>query len=268
MKLKIGNKVAFFLFSLILITINANNTEPEPLEDNRFTCLVKQINADLKYEAKDSLYHKFLPLSWIKNTEDDMAKEVEKVLTDLIGKFDGLFTSLNDKLNIPCEDQFKPKVKDLLNKNSAIVFLQRNTRSLKRRKSKKKSKRSKAFEPFEQIFKDHATVIKKGFEDLFTSEFFTTLRLSIQSFQNGSDTPPEYKNHITHFLTNVDKLRSGRVGFIDVVVNSMCKHVQLHEALAQLGKAKLSKDDCTKWKAYGSFFSNLILSFDDVSATA
>ncbi len=265
-------KILLLIFSIYLISARKSKTKSKDLpKNNKFIEFIKEAVSKLKGKADEKTLKVCVPTTWIGNSDDDLAKQGTKMLTDFVSKFDKFYTSLNNKLDKPCE--FKPKVKEALRKTPPLTFIQVNSRTNALRSKShshshshshsrmKRSKRSKQMPPFGDLMKAHAFVVNAALNDFFKSEFYVTCKNVLQCFQSQKDAPPEYRDKITNFLRNIEILQSGTDGFIDTIVDALCNWKDFKETLMVLGQAKLEKDEIKRWKLYGTFYKNLIATF-------
>lgn len=251
MKLKTINKAAFLLLTIFIISVNSS----KDLSVNRFTMIVSTIVEGLKGGTpSDKSLMSNLPVGWVKNTDDQMARAAQKLLNDLAKKLDKFFPVLTNQFTKPCE--LRDRVKESLKSDPPLLFLQTSLKS-----DRKLHNHLKRYAPFDETMKKHAFVVNAALNEFFKTEFYVTLRVVLQTFQTASDATPEFKSKITTFLTNVNTFGSGTDGFIEATVDALCNYDDFKKALLALGKAKLETEEISRWKQYGDFFVHLAMAY-------
>jgi len=247
-------KVILLIFSLLTISISTT----KEITNNNFTAFIKRMIEKLNGDNTEQQLTLCVPSRWQSTGTDAIAKLGEQIMLDFITKLDSFFQILDKKLDDMCKE--KEKEKEIARINPPLTFIQSNEKATFLRRSHKIKRRFRTSH-FEEILKTHGFTVNAAILEFLKSEFFVTCRNVLQCYQTGQNAPVEYVQAITTFLMNMKILLSGVEGFVDVMIDALCNWSFFKEALQDLGKAKLEKDELKKWELYGDFFFNFVKTF-------
>jgi len=246
-------KLLFLLISIIVVVADPakKHVEPNnPLPDNKLVKYVRTIILRLKGDIRDTQLNECVPQAWLWESNEEFTKNAEKLMTGLVKKLDGIYSSLDMNLNLPCEmkDQVKRKFKAKKGLAKEKVFLELSSSKLKRKRT--------AFAPFDLIFEKYSMPTKEALAEYFKSYFFIETKLILQCYQTAANVPLEFKEEVSKFLSNVQKF--GTDSYTDVMIDAICNWQLFKDALLKLGKAKMESNEFERWVIYGKFVASLV----------
>ena len=104
----------------------------------------------------------------------------------------------------------------------------------------------------------HTQTLFQKIKDLMNSPLVLKIIEVMNCMKAIKTTVVGYINTVTNFEANRTKMISGLSGFIDVLINMVCKWKDFRDAINFLSDGLKATDNVAKWGFYGKFFGKLV----------